>query len=101
MEFNELIADFATRHSVEDLIVEDGVTALDIDGIIVSIVSNGEKIIFSADIGEPPAEGSGVFANLLLETNLQSDEFFAKDGGTRCLCHHAAVHALCTRPRYF
>jgi len=80
MEFNELIAEFAVRHNVENLVVEDGFTALDIDGIIVSIVSSGEIIVFSADIGEPPPEGSGVFANLLLEANLKSDVFFAKDG---------------------
>ena len=79
MEFNELIADFATRHNVEDLTVEDGFTALDIDGIIVSILSRGETVIFSANIGEPPVEGVGTFANLLLEANLQSDMFFAKD----------------------
>ncbi len=98
MEFNELIADFAARHSVEDLTVEDGFTALDIDGIIVSIVSRGEAVIFSAEIGEPPAEGSGVFANLLLEANMQSDAFFARDAESDVyvIMQRFMLHALGT-----
>ena len=82
MEFNELIADFATRHGVENLDIEDGATALDIDGIIVCILSKEGTLTFSADIGEPPVDGTATFADLLLEANLQSDAFFAKDGAT-------------------
>ena len=78
MEFNELIASFAMRHNVADLVVKDGTTALDIDGIVVNIVSEEDMLIFTSDIGEPPAEGIAVFANLLLEANLQSEAFFAK-----------------------
>ena len=44
MDFNELIADFAARHGVEDLTVTDNAAALDIDGIIVLLVSNGEVL---------------------------------------------------------
>lgn len=78
MEFNELLADFAKRHNVENLVVVDGAASLDIDGIIVTIVANDETLTLSAEIGEPPAEGAGTFANLLLEANLQSGACFAK-----------------------
>lgn len=82
MEFNELIADFATRHNVENLTAIDNAAALDIDGITVLLVSNGDILTISAEVGEPPAEGAAVFANLLLEANMQSDFFFAKANGT-------------------
>ena len=78
MEFNELIADFAKRHNVENLVAVDGAAALDIDGIIVTIVDKGGLLNFSAEIGEPPAEGAALFAHLLLEANTQPDAFFAK-----------------------
>ena len=78
MEFNELIDDFAKRHNVENLVAVDGAAALDIDGIIVTIVDKGGLLNFSAEIGEPPADGAALFANLLLEANTQPDAFFAK-----------------------
>ena len=78
MEFNELIANFAKRHNVEDLVAVEGAAALDIDEIIVIIVAKGEMLNLSAEIGEPPAEGATVFGNLLLEANMQSGAFFAK-----------------------
>ena len=82
MDFNELIADFATRHNVDDLTVVDDAAALDIDGITVLLVSNGDLMTVSAEVGEPPVEGAAAFANLLLEANMQSDFFFAKAAGT-------------------
>lgn len=78
MEFNELIADFATRHKVENLVAVDGAAALDIDGIIITIVAKGDTLTFSTEIGEPPVDGAATFANLLLEANLMSGAFFAK-----------------------
>ena len=78
MEFNQLIAEFAKRHNVENLVAVDGAAALDIDGIIVTIVAKGGLLNFSAEIGDPPAEGAAVFSNLLLEANIQSGAFFAK-----------------------
>ena len=78
MDFNELITDFATRHNVDGLSAEDGVAALDVDGIIVHIVAAGDLLAASAEIGEPPAEGAGIFADLLLEASLESEAFFAK-----------------------
>ena len=78
MEFNQLIDDFAKRHNVENLVAVDGAAALDIDGIIVTMVAKEDVVILSTEIGEPPAEGAAAFANLLLEANLQSGVFFAK-----------------------
>ena len=78
MEFNQLIDDFAKRHNVENLVAVEGAAALDIDGIIVTIVVKGDLLNFSAEIGEPPADGAALFANLLLEANTQPDAFFAK-----------------------
>jgi len=82
MDFNDLIADFAARHSVGDLTVVDNAAALDIDGITVILVSNGDVLTISAEVGEPPVDGAAAFANLLLEANMQSDFFFAKATGT-------------------
>ena len=78
MEFNELIANFAERHNVADLVAYGNAASLDIDGIIVTIVASGDKVILSADLGEPPAEGAAKFADLLLEASLQTDAFFGK-----------------------
>ena len=49
MGIDELIADFASRHKVEDLVVVDGAAALDIDGIIVTIVAKDE-VLWCIDI---------------------------------------------------
>ena len=68
MEFNELIENFAERHNVADLVAYGNAASLDIDGIIVTIVASGDKVILSADLGEPPAEGA----------SLQTDAFFGK-----------------------
>ena len=78
MDFNSLVADFAARHNVDGLAAEDDAAALDIDGIVVTLVAAGDAVSLSADVGEPPAEGRADFAEMLLEANLQSDIFFAK-----------------------
>ena len=78
MDFPKLIADFATRHGIADLAAEDNAAALDIDGIVVTLVATGDNLSISADIGQPPSDGHADFADLLLEANLQSDAFFAK-----------------------
>ena len=78
MEFKDLISSFAVRHKVENLVAVDDAAALDIDGIIVTIVARGDQLTLSADVGEPPAEGAATFSEILLEANLQSGAFFAK-----------------------
>lgn len=79
MEFEKLISDFAERHSIANLAVEDNAAALDIDGIVVTLVAASDAVSISADIGEPPSEGRAEFAELMLEANLQSEAFFAKE----------------------
>ena len=64
MDFTELIASFAERHGIADLAAEDNAAALDIDGIVVTLVASGDAVSISADIGEPPAEGRASFADL-------------------------------------
>lgn len=82
MEFNELISDFAARHQVEGLAAEDGSAAIEVDGIAVLLADTGGELLATAEIGEPPPEGAAVFADLLLEANLDSPAFFAKSKET-------------------
>ena len=79
MDFEELISDFAERHGIANLTAEDNAAALDVDGIVVTLVTVGDALSVSADIGEPPSDGRAEFAELLLEANLQVDAFFAKE----------------------
>jgi len=78
MDFQQLIADFAERHSIANLVAEDNAAALEVDGIVIALVAAGDALSISASIGEPPSEGRAEFAELLLEANLQSEAFFAK-----------------------
>ena len=79
MEFEKLISDFAERHSVANLAAENNAAALEVDGIVVTLVTAGDALSVSAEIGEPPSEGRAEFAELMLEANLQSEAFFAKE----------------------
>ena len=79
MDFPQLISNFADRHGLENLAAADNAAALDIDGIVVTLVTAGDALSVSAEIGEPPSEGRAEFAELMLEANLQSAAFFAKE----------------------
>ena len=79
MEFEKLISDFAERHSVANLAAENNAAALEVDGIVVMLVAAGDSLSVSAEIGEPPADGRAEFAELMLEANLQTGAFFAKE----------------------
>jgi hypothetical protein len=79
MEFEKLISDFAERHGIANLAVENNAAALEVDGIVVTLVAAGDALSVSAEIGEPPSEGRSEFAELMLEANLQSEAFFAKE----------------------
>ena len=96
MDFAELISDFAERHGIADLAAEDNVAALDIDGIVVTLVATDDALSISAEIGEPPAEGRADFAELMLEANLQLDAFFAKapESGAYVLVRRLALPTL-------
>ena len=96
MDFAEIISDFAERHGIADLTAEDNAAALDIDGIVVTLVAADDALSISADIGEPPAEGRADFAELMLEANLQLDAFFAKapESGAYVLVRRLALPTL-------
>ena len=79
MEFQQLIADFAERHGIANLAAEDNAAALEVDGIVITLVAVGDALSISAGIGEPPSEGRAEFAELLLEATLQSEAYFAKE----------------------
>ena len=79
MDFPQLISDFAGRHGIANLAAEDNAAALDIDGIVVTLVTADDALLVSAEIGEPPIEGRAGFAELMLEANLHSEAFFAKE----------------------
>ena len=70
---------FAERHSIANLAAENNAAALEVDGIVVTLVAAGDSLSVSAEIGEPPADGRAEFAELMLEANLQSGAFFAKE----------------------
>ena len=96
MDFAELISDFAERHGIADLTAEDNAAALDIDGIVITLVAADDALSISADIGEPPVEGRADFAELMLEANLQLDAFFAKapEGGAYVLVRRLPLAML-------
>ena len=96
MEFEKLISDFAERHGIANLVSEDNTAALDIDGIVITLVAAGDVLSVSADIGEPPSEGRAEFAELMLEANLQSEAFFAKapEGGPYVLVRRLPLATL-------
>ena len=96
MEFEKLISDFAERHGIANLVAEDNAAALDIDGIVVTIIAAGDALSVSANIGEPPSEGRADFAELMLEANLQSEAFFAKEpeSGDYILVRHLSLPTL-------
>ena len=96
MDFTELIASFAERHGIADLAADGNAAALDIDGIVVTLVASADALSVSADIGEPPADGRADFADLLLEASLQSDAFFAKapESGTYVVVRRLALPTL-------
>ena len=96
MDFAELISKFAGRHEIENLTAENNAAALDVDGIVITLVSAGDTLSVSANIGEPPADGRADFADLMLEANLQSESFFAKepDSGAYILVRRLSLPAL-------
>ena len=96
MEFQQLIADFAERHGIANLVAEDNAAALDVDGIVITLVAVGDALSISADIGEPPSEGRAEFAELMLEANLQAEAFFAKgpENGAYVLVRRLQLLAL-------
>ena len=96
MDFAKLISDFAERHGIANLAAEDNAAALDVDGIVVTLVAAGDALSVSAEIGEPPSDGRAEFDELMLEANLQSEAFFAKEpeGGAYILVRRLSLPML-------
>ena len=96
MDFTELVSNLAERHAVEGLAAVDGQADIDIDGIPVTLVEDGWSLIAIAEIGIPPAEGRAEFAEILLESNLESAAFFAKtrESGNYVLVQRIALSDL-------
>ena len=96
MDFAKLISDFAERHGIANLAAEDNAAAIDVDGIIITLVASDDALSVSAEIGEPPTEGRADFAELMLEANLQSEAFFAKEpeSGVYILVRRLSLPAL-------
>ena len=96
MDFAKLISDFAERHGIANLAAEDNAAALDVDGIVVTLVAAGDVLSVSAEIGEPPSDGRAEFDELMLEANLQSEAFFAKEpeGGAYILVRRLSLPML-------
>ena len=96
MDFQQLVSDFAGRHGIADLAARDDAAALDIDGIAITLAASGDTLLVSANIGEPPSCGRAEFAGLMLETNLRSEAFFAKEpeSGSYMLVRRLALPAL-------
>ena len=78
MDFKELVETFAKRHNVTDLVPEDDGISIDIDGIMVSVVTICGEIMIAAEIGEPPVEGKAEFSDAMLAANMESMTVFAK-----------------------
>jgi len=74
MELKELASAFAVKLGIEGLAVEDGVCALEIDGIPLQIVEmpDGKALVASGIIGTPPLDKTEAFLELLLEANAET-----------------------------
>ena len=74
MELKELTSAFAAKLGIEGLAVEDGVCALEIDGIPLQIAETavGGALLATAVVGLPPPEKTEAFLELLLEANTET-----------------------------
>ena len=68
MDLKEIAAGLSDKFGIEDLTVEDGEVALEIDGMPILLAEDrGSALVVTGFVGDPPAEGGEAFANLLLE----------------------------------
>ena len=75
MTFEDLVAAFAEKLGIGGLNREDGVCAVEIDGMVVSIVHVGEAdaVVLHGTVGDAPPEAEGRFAEMLLRANHMFD----------------------------
>lgn len=68
MNMREIADGLSAKFGIEDLAVEDGEVALEIDEMpILLSEGKGAAIVMTGFVGDAPAEGGEAFANLLLE----------------------------------
>ena len=74
MELKELASAFAAKLGINGLAAEDGVCALEIDGIPLQIaeMAAGGALLATAVVGPPPPEKTEAFLELLLEANTET-----------------------------
>ena len=74
MELKELASAFAAKLGIDGLTVEDGVCALEIDGIPLQLAEmpDGKALVATAVVGTPPPEKTEAFLELLLEANTET-----------------------------
>ena len=71
MDYKELMAAFAENIGIEELPIVDGATSLDVDDMRVEVIHDekADGVLLGGIIGEPPPEGQGLFASMLLQAN--------------------------------
>ena len=71
MDYNELIAGFATKLGVEGITINDGITALNFDDMKVEIVHNevDRSVLFYGVIGQGPIDDVPKYNAFLLQAN--------------------------------
>ena len=68
MDLKEIADGLTAQYNIGGLSVEDGEMALEIDGMPILLAEGeGAAIVMTGLVGDAPAEGGDVFANLLLE----------------------------------
>ncbi len=71
MDIKELADGLAAKFNIDGLAVEDGEVALEIDGMPILLAEDQDvAIVMTGFVGNPPAEGGEVFANLMLEATM-------------------------------
>ena len=70
MEMKELLDGLSSDLGIDSLTIVDGEAAIDIDGMPVLITeAQGDALLVSGLVGDPPPEGCEEFCNLMLEAN--------------------------------
>ena len=71
MEYNELIEKLAAALGIEGLVPEDGVAALNIDGMRIAFLHDegADALLLFATVGTPPPEAEERFSAILLQAN--------------------------------
>ena len=94
MDYNELLNDFAAQFAIDGLEIDDGATALEIDGTAVRLLHDAEAdaLTLVADIGLPPPDADGAFDAMALKANY----LFSGTGGAALIQNpETGAYAIC------